>query len=162
VVTQLRRLIGELRPAGLEELGLTAALEGYVAHLQREGGPDVPKIRLNLDASGPALAEPVAICLFRVAQEGLRNTLKHARAGQVTLHLRLLDGEAVLSVHDDGRGFHVPSRLSTLTEADHFGLVGMAERVNWAGGQFDVRSQPGVGTEVTARIPLNEKGRDDD
>ena len=162
VATQLRRLIGELRPAGLEELGLTAAIEGYVAHLQREGGSDVPEIRLNLDASGAALSEPVAICLFRVAQEGLRNALKHARARQVTLHLRLLGGEAVLSVYDDGRGFHVPSRLSTLTEADHFGLVGMAERVNWAGGQFDVRSQPGVGTEVTARIPLNEKGRDDD
>lgn len=159
VATQLRRLIGELGPAGLEELGLNAALEGYVARLKRENGP-MPAIELDLDKSGTALPEPVALCLFRAAQETLRNALGHARAKRVTLSLRLLASEAALSVRDDGCGFHVPARLSELTQADHFGLVGVAERVTWAGGQFTIHSQPGAGTEVIVRIPLNEVEQD--
>ena len=172
VATQLRRLIGELRPAGLEELGLTAALEGYVARLEREGGPEMPEIQLDLDKSGTALPEAVALCLFRAAQEALRNGLKHAQAEHIKVSLRLTPsfppdacpepsrrvggeqrGGAVLNVRDDGCGFRVPARLSELTQADHFGLVGIAERVAWAGGQFTIHSQPGAGTEVTVRIP---------
>ncbi len=161
VATRLRRLVGELRPAGLEELGLTAALEGYMARLEREAGPGLPKIQLDLDASGTSLPEPVAICLFRAAQEAVRNGLKHAQASRITVSLRLLTGEAVLSVRDDGCGFRVPSRLSVLTQADHFGLVGMAERATWAGGRLTIHSQPGEGTEVTVRIPLDEEQQDD-
>lgn len=155
VVTQLRGLISELRPAGLEELGLTTALEGYVARLRREGESDMPRIQLDLDESGVELPDPIAICLFRVAQEALRNILRHARAQNVFLEFDLLDGEALLTIRDDGHGFHVPARLSKLTQTNHFGLVGMAERVNWAGGQLAIRSQPGKGTEITVQIPLN-------
>jgi signal transduction histidine kinase len=157
VVSGLRSLIGELRPAGLEELGLVAALEGHLARLEREGGPQTPAIHLELDGSqGVSLPEPVAICLFRVAQEALRNVLKHAGARQVTVSLRLCPGEATLSVRDDGCGFRVPDRLSKLARNNHFGLVGMAERVAWAGGQLTILSQPGAGTEVTAWIPYEE------
>lgn len=162
VVTLLRGLIAELRPAGLAELGLTAALEGYVARLEREGGPEIPEIELDLDKTGTALPEPAAICLFRAAQEALRNSLKHARAQHIKLTLHLLAGEAVLNVRDDGCGFRLPARLSELAQANHFGLVGTAERATWAGGQFTIRSQPGAGTEVTVRIPLHEEERDDD
>jgi two-component system sensor histidine kinase ComP len=168
VVGQLRRLIGELRPAGLKELGLTAALEGYAARLERKGGPGAPQIHLDLDGSGTDLEEAVAICLFRVAQEGLRNALKHAGAGHIYLSLHLppsfspdAEGEqeegVTLSVCDDGCGFRVPERLSELARSDHFGLVGMAERVAWAGGQLTVNSQPGAGTEVRVWVPYGVK-----
>jgi len=143
VVAQLRGLIGELRPAGLEELGLTNALEGYVARLACEGSPGMPQIEMGLDPVGTSLPQPVAICLFRVAQESLRNALKHARALHITLNLCLLPGEVALKVRDDGRGFRVPARLSELTRADHFGLVGMAERVDLLSGQLSIRSWPG-------------------
>jgi signal transduction histidine kinase len=157
VVSGLRSLIGELRPAGLEELGLVAALEGHLARLEREGGPQAPAIHLELDGSqGVSLPEPVAICLFRVAQEALRNVLKHAAARQVTVSLRLCPGEATLSVRDDGCGFRVPDRLSKLARSNHFGLAGMAERVAWAGGQLTIQSRPGGGTEVRAWIPYEE------
>lgn len=174
VATQLRRLIGELRPAGLEELGLTAALEGYVARLEREGGPEMPEIQLDLDESETALPEAVASCLFRAAQEALRNGLKHAQAKRITVSLRLTPpfppdacpepsrrvggeqrGGAMLSVRDDGCGFRVPARLSELARGDHFGLVGVAERVTWAGGQLTIHSQPGAGTEVMVQIPYS-------
>jgi signal transduction histidine kinase len=157
VVSELRSLIGELRPAGLRELGLVAALEGHLAHLEREGGPRAPAIHLELDGSqGVSLPEPVAICLFRVAQEALRNVLKHAGARQVTVSLRLCPGEATLSVRDDGCGFRMPDRLSRLARDNHFGLAGMAERVAWAGGRLTVHSQLGAGTEVRAWIPYEE------
>ncbi len=160
VVRQLRGQIRDLRPAGLEELGLTAALEGYVARLRREGGPDVPAIELDLDDDRLArLPEGAAVCLFRVAQEGLRNALKHARAERIQLTLRLHADEAVLRVQDDGCGFRVPARLSELAQRDHFGLVGMAERVSWAGGELTVRSEPEVGTELAVRVPIERRSR---
>ena len=161
VVSQLRSLIGELRPAGLEELGLTTALEGYVARLKREGGPEMPRINVDLDQSGSALPQSVALCLFRSAQEALRNALKHAHAREISVHLHLLGDEAVLNVHDDGCGFQVPARLSELAQADHFGLVGIAERVAWVGGRLTIRSRPAAGTDVVVRVGLNEAGNND-
>ena len=162
VVSQLRSLIGELRPAGLDELGLTTALEGYVARLRREGDSTMPRIDLYMDQSGTRLPRPVALCLFRSAQEALRNALRHAEADRITLRLNLLPDEVVLSVRDDGCGFQVPARLSELTHADHFGLVGIAEQVALTGGRCTISSQPGAGTEVLVRIQLHNPKRDDD
>jgi two-component system NarL family sensor kinase len=162
VVAQLRRVIIALRPAGLDELGLTIALEGHVARLKREEMAGPPHIELDLDNSGTALPASVTITLFRVAQEALRNALKHAQAHHIRLCLRLLADEAMLSVWDDGCGFLVPDRLSELAQADHYGLMGMAERLSWVGGQINIRSRPGTGTEVTVRVPLNGVGSQDD
>jgi len=160
VVTQLRGLIGELRPAGLEEFGLATALEGYVARLQREGGPDMPDIHLELPEHDMQLPKSVALCLFRVAQEALRNALKHANARHISLYLCSSMSEVMLRVSDDGCGFQVPVSLGQLAHADHFGLVGMAERVEWIGGELTIRSQPSAGTDVTVRVPLHVREGD--
>jgi signal transduction histidine kinase len=143
----------------LEEFGLTDALESYVTRLVHEGGPNMPQIELNLDEVGTSLPQPVATCLFRVEQEALRNALEHAQAQHITLNLRLLPSKVVLSVRDDGRGFRVPARLSELTGNHHFGLVGIAERVDLLGGQLYIRSRPGAGTKVTVQIPLTNDER---
>lgn len=160
VVRQLRGLIGELRPAGLEELGLSAALEGYVSHLKRDGGEDMPVIELIIDRDGADLPGSVSTCLFRVAQEGLRNALEHGRAESIRLILRFSDDEVTLIVTDDGCGFRVPARLTELIQSDHFGLVGIAERVAWAGGRLVIVSEPGTGTALTVHIPLSEMEQD--
>jgi signal transduction histidine kinase len=162
VVRRLRRLIGTLRPAGLEELGLTAALEEHVRHLQHEAGSTMPVVEMNLDESKTNLAEPVAICLFRAAQEAIRNVLNHARARYLTLSLHLTPDTAMLNVCDDGCGFRVPARLSELARADHFGLVGIAERVAWVGGQVTIQSQPGAGTCISVHIPLKGTEQNND
>lgn len=157
VVKQLRGQIRDLRPAGLEKLGLSAALDGYAARLRREGGPGTPVIKLDLDDDSMArLPEAAEICLFRAAQEGLRNALKHAGAQHVRISLRLEGDEAVLRVRDDGRGFQVPARLNALAKKDHFGLLGVAERAAWTGGELTVRSRPGDGTELVLRVPMEE------
>lgn len=105
VTAQLRKSIGELRPAGFEELGLTPALEGYIAHLRHESGPDIPQIELQSMGIEVSLPEPVAICLFRIAQEALRNSLEHAQARHVQLTLCFSIEKVALHVRDDGCGF---------------------------------------------------------
>jgi PAS domain S-box-containing protein len=151
---QLRTVISELRPAGLDDLGLTIALEGYVARLKREGGPDLPQLELDIDQSGVALTQPIALCLFRVAQEAIRNAISHAHAQQVTLRLRLSPEQALLTVQDDGRGFRAPVDLNALALADHVGLIGIAERVAGVGGELVIETQPGAGTTVRVCVPL--------
>jgi PAS domain S-box-containing protein len=157
-VALLRGLIGELRPAGLEEFGLRAALEGYLGALRRERGSVLPAIVVDLDDVGDDLPQDVGLCLFRVAQEALRNAIRHAGAREVVVTLRREDAEVAVRVCDDGRGFRVPGRLSAYTQAGHFGLAGMCERVQLAGGRFGVESAPGAGTVVTATCPLGAEG----
>lgn len=154
VTTQLREMIGELRPAGLEEFGLGSALEGFVRKLQRQLGRTGPNIKMEIGQDGHEFPQPVEICLFRVAQEALRNIIKHANARNVKLHLSNPDNEVFLEILDDGSGFPVPSRLSEFAQTNHFGLVGIAERVAWVNGQLEIRSQPGRGTQILIRIPL--------
>ncbi len=159
VVMQLRGLIRELRPPGLQELGLTEALRGYAACLEREASPNMPAIELDMDLEGRLLSEPVAICLFRVVQEAIRNALKHATASEIQVQLGSENGDAVLRVCDDGCGFHVPTRLSEFTHRNHYGLVGMAERVAWVNGHLNVYSEVGSGTQIIARVPMDGVGR---
>jgi two-component system, NarL family, sensor histidine kinase UhpB len=155
LVAYLRALTYELHPPGLDEVGLTLALESYANHLKGQDGQPTPLLELDLDKIGPAdLSMPLATSLFRAAQEALRNALGHARAQHLTLSLCRSPDWVVLSVCDDGCGFRVPARLSELAGRGHFGLVGMAERVAWAGGELEIRSLPGSGTDVIVRLPL--------
>ena len=157
VVSQLRTLIGELRPPGLEDLGLNAALRGYVAGLERELAGAGPHIALDLQAEDRLIPQRVALCLFRVAQESLRNALRHAQATRVDLILTLYGGYVGLRVVDDGRGFAVPGRLSEMAARNHYGLMSMSERVAQVGGLLDIHSTPGTGTEVRVQVALGEE-----
>lgn len=162
VVSQLRNLIGELRPPGLEEFGLPTALEGYIAKVQREvawEGQKVPVIRANIASGEPDLSEAAALTLFRTTQEALRNALKHAYANQIEIQLQISATEANLTIRDDGCGFQVPARLGALAGDHHFGLIGMMERIESVGGRLTVESQPGRGTQILASVPLNKGER---
>lgn len=77
------------------------------------------------DGQMAQLQEEVTLCIYRVLQEALRNVQKHAAAHRVEVRLQLKPDEVILSVQDDGRGFHVPRRLGQLTNDSHFGLVGL-------------------------------------
>jgi len=161
VTAQLRDLVRELRPPGIEEFGLIAALDGYVADLQRVR-LDMPAVALDMEAEDTMVPLAVSLPLFRATQEALRNVLEHAHARHVTLSLRVHAEDAVLSVRDDGVGFTAPASLGTLARAGHFGLVGIAERVALADGEMDIASRPGEGTVITVRIPVAaQEGSDD-
>lgn len=161
MTTEIRGLIGELRRPELEELGVAAAIQGHVERLKREAVDPLPAIELDLDPVQFDSAES-SICLFRAAQEALRNALNYAQAQHIRVTLEARDGIATLVVEDDGCGFHMPARLSELASRGHYGLTGMAERVAWAGGELVVDSRPGAGTRVCIRVPLHSLTEDPD
>jgi signal transduction histidine kinase len=148
-VQALRRIMATLRPPVLEERGLVSALCDYVEMLRQQAG-----ISCTLAADLPErLPEDQEIVLYRVAQEALTNVVRHARASTVRVELAERADQVVLKVRDDGVGFDPAAELRG--GLDHFGLAGMRERVELAGGTWMVRSRPGAGTVLTATLPRN-------
>lgn len=146
-VDDLRGLITELRPAALDDLGLQAALESLVERFGTAGGPALDAQITVGDTSG-RLDPELETAVYRVVQEALHNVLKHAGARQATLRAWRSADQVHLEIADDGRGF------DDGTPSGGFGLVGMRERVELAGGTLDVVASPGGGTRITARLPV--------
>jgi PAS domain S-box-containing protein len=164
VVGQLRGVVGELRPPGLTEFGLPTALNGFVTELQREAGDALPAIRLEVDEQAANVPQAMAITIFRIVQESVRNALRHAEAREITIEIRRErePSSVEVQVRDDGRGFVVPERLADFARAGHFGLVGLVERVEQADGQVAVTSSPGRGTVLTVRVPVADVRESDE
>jgi len=149
-VAELRRLIGALRPIYLEDLGFLPALEMLV---QQTAGRAPARVRLEREDTAHRCTPEVELAAYRIAQEALNNALQHAQAQNIVVRVRCDREGLVLSITDDGVGFTLPPRPDILTQADHFGLVGMQERATRLGGTFHVRTAPGEGTQVTVRLP---------
>lgn len=155
IVSQLRNLMFEFRPPELYEVGLAEALEGFVRSLLRASEPHSIGIKVDVTLDESALPEEIRINLFRIGQEALRNAVQHASATQIELKLYEVGEDVWLEVRDDGQGFTAPGSWSQLTQAHSFGLVTMMERAEVIGGRLKLLSQPGEGTILVARIPLN-------
>ena len=148
-LAEMRSLIFELRPGGLEEQGLVEALRRHTAGVQgRLGLP----IELEAEMLG-TLDAAVEEALFRIVQEALHNVVKHADAGRVRVTLERVGDEVSLAIEDDGRGFDPAS-----VPEGHFGVAGMRSRAEALGGRLEVRSGPGVGTTVTVTVPARSVG----
>jgi signal transduction histidine kinase len=144
-ISELSRLINDLRPAPLERLGLSGALEALAEESAMRGQIEVEtEIELNGELSGEE--ERV---VYRLAQEALNNVVKHSAAKHASLSAREADGSLLVIVGDDGAGFD-PSATG-----QGRGLAGMRERAALLGGRIEVRSEPGKGTEVLATLPLS-------
>jgi len=148
-VRDIRRLIYDLRPAALDELGLVPALRDYLQRRQRERGLE---IGLHAD-EGDRLPATVETALFRFVQEAVNNAIKHAAAQAVDVSLVREKGSVRLSVTDDGQGFDPQAPRSS----KQVGLWSMRERVEQLGGEFELQSAPGQGTTLTAWVPLDEE-----
>ncbi len=149
-VADLRRTIGALRPAYLEDLGFTPALEMLVR--QADERTDA-RVRLEKEGVDQRLAPSVEVAAYRIAQEALNNAVEHARADNIVVRVRDTRDGVVLSVIDDGVGFDLPRRPDILTQAGHFGLMGMRERATLLGGSFHIDTAPSEGTRVTVHLP---------
>ena len=144
----VRDMTSRLRPLALEELGLADALEHTLARWRER----LPGTRLRfIDGGCPArIGDDSAIALYRVAQEGLTNAIRHASAKDIALELtwRETAGLIFLTLADDGCGF------DTLSAPRGLGLLGMRERIEALGGRFSVESRPGHGTRIVACLPI--------
>src|SRR5262249_38521459 len=141
----VRRLSHELHPASLEHLGLIGALKAHCAEFQSR---ETIKVSLSIRNSEVAIAQEVALCLYRVAQESLRNIAKHSGARSTRISLTIQPEATELLVVDSGSGFD----LDDAREKGGLGLVSMNERVQLLGGTFEVQTRPGKGTRLIARI----------
>jgi two-component system sensor histidine kinase UhpB len=152
----VRRLARGLRPSILDDLGLEEALRRYAEDYQQMHG-----ISAVVHSSGSALArlpEEVETALYRIAQEALTNTAKHAAAGCVQIVVTRDPSFVQLTVADDGCGFEPETMPARPTPDGSFGLPGMRERAALLNGSLILESAPGQGTTITVRIPLGESG----
>jgi signal transduction histidine kinase len=145
---ELGRLISDLRPSHLDDLGLAATLRWYTKDIQYR-----TSLIVNFEILGdkkPLLSE-VKTTLFRIAQEALTNVIKHADAKSI--HLLLIYGETTvgIKIEDDGLGFD--SHKLAAIHHPHYGITGMKERASLLGGYFSIESSPGSGTIVEVIIP---------
>ncbi|MBC8447959.1 MAG: PAS domain S-box protein [Chloroflexi bacterium] len=150
-IREVRRSVFALRPVALDELGFYPALNRFLDEFGEQH-----QLRIDLRTSGPEerLLPHLEPVLFRIVQEALNNVGKHAHAGKVSveLHLEAAD-EVSLRIRDNGRGFDTVD-LDQAVREGHLGLKQMRERVVDLKGTFELRSQPGSGTEIRVVLPM--------
>lgn len=152
-IEQVRELSHRLRPAALEEFGLSVALQTLVDEMTE--GTDIHTY-CHLDLRGAALSPGVEVILYRIAQEGLTNVLRHAQASEIRVQLTVENNVIAMTIEDNGCGFS-PYHLTAVPGARHLGLIGMRERASIAGGWLDVYSAPDQGTTLLVRVPFLER-----
>jgi signal transduction histidine kinase len=149
-IGELSRLVADLRPSLLDDMGLQAALSWYADEINRRGSTQV---ELTIDGPPTRLPPEVEITLFRITQESLTNVVRHARATRARVELICDNRVAQLQVSDDGVGFDPAKVLEGGTQLG-WGLVGIRERVRMAGGECRIESALGEGTNLMVQIPL--------
>jgi signal transduction histidine kinase len=147
-VRSLRSMLVDIYPPNLYEVGLRSALADLLGALPNR---DVAT-SLEVDADAMTLPRDVVNLLYRGAQEALRNVTSHAHAARVAVSVVVSSSHAVLVVTDDGHGFD-PRTLAARAREGHVGLRSLAGLVSDAGGAIEIRSQQGVGTQVTVTLP---------
>ncbi len=154
-------LAWELRPSVLDDLGLAAAIERFVNDWSEQFKTPAEFIKVGLN--GHNMSPDYEINLYRIVQEALNNTAKHANATQASVVLEMHDSLLTLIIEDDGKGFEV-TESAVMTGNDRgMGLLGMQERAELFGGEIEIESAPGAGTAVYVRVPVmfdHENGLD--
>lgn len=143
-INDLNRLINDLRPAALERLGLAGALQALAEESAARGGGEV---EATIEV-GEEPGRDEERLVYRLVQEALTNAVKHASAAHVTVSVQEDDGAIRIAIRDDGTGFDQSAPTAGR------GLTGMRERIELIGGEIAVSSEPGEGTEISARVPL--------
>ncbi|WLT33463.1 PAS domain-containing protein [Geothrix sp. PMB-07] len=149
----VREISHSLRPHLIDELGLSKSIESMVRRLARSSQLAAT---MDIEPVDRLLAKDAEINLYRIAQESLNNVVKHADAKAVTVVLRRTGHSVLLRVVDDGCGFEVEALTRGAERHASFGLMIMAERANMMGGEFELKSDPGLGTTLSVILPIKE------
>lgn len=151
LLQNIHRLIADLRPSLLDDLGLVPAIAWYGEQRLHPLG-----IQFHMDQEGVTerLQPALETAFFRIVQEAITNTTRYARASNVWVKLMRQDGLVVLRVADDGQGFDPQVLQRANSQGQGLGLRGMQERASILGGEFELQTAPGKGTVITVRVPL--------
>lgn len=154
---EVRKIIFNLRPMTLDDLGLIPTLRKFVQDFEER-----TRIHATIELIGRETRLPsgMEVAVFRLVQETFSNVLKHAHASHIALELTFQAKMVKISVKDNGDGFDVGLTETKIAKGNHFGLVGMRERVELLEGRMDIESSPNAGTRVSMVIPIgSEQGR---
>ena len=148
----VRRIIYDLRPMSLDDLGLIPTIQRYINTYTEQNG--IP-VMLRTRGSHDNLKSIISLTVFRIMQEALSNIKKYSKANNVTINIEYLGNDIILSISDDGIGFDIEeTKRKHLDLNGGFGLYSMRERVELLEGTFEIVSEKRKGTRLTARIPL--------
>jgi len=151
MLDEIHKIIYELRPSLLDDLGLVAATHWL---LDNNLGASGVKVSFKTTGRKRRLPTPVETTVFRVIQEAVYNIAKHARAKHAGITLRFERNRITVNIWDDGKGFDVNEAIGARDRPRGLGLLGMKERIGLLNGVLDIKSQPGRGTEINIVIPL--------
>lgn len=148
---ELQRLIADLRPSHLDDLGLAAALRWYAGKIE-ERSP--VRVKVNISGSEPPVEDTAKIATFRIIQEALNNIVRHAEAKNAAVSLGFEEKGMHVTIRDDGCGFDM-EKLNRMHSSARppLGLAGMRERAALLGGAVSIQSTPGAGTLIEAFVP---------
>lgn len=147
-INEVRNISHQLRPSALDDIGLQAAISSLLQDYKAHSGAD---IEASLSTQAGKLKSEVATTLYRIAQESLTNIEKHSNASKVSVILQQMGNMLQLIIRDDGDGFDVNHAI----RSGGIGLRNMRERVEFIGGDFEIESEPGFGTEITVLLKLD-------
>ncbi len=151
-IEQIRTLAHQLRPAALEEFGLPVALEALVEDMVNQ---ESLQASCDCRVMRDEIPNEIEAVLYRIAQEGLTNVVRHSQASHLNLIVEKNGQDFLLTIEDDGIGFD-PTALGTKNGKRHLGLISMKERAEMLGGGFDVYTAPGKGTLIRVSIPTGD------
>lgn len=151
-IKTVRKVISDLRPSVLDQLGVWAAIEWYLEQIAERSGLTC-ECTITPEATEAAIGQEHSTMLFRVVQETLTNVVRHAQATQVTIDAAIEDGAVLVVVADNGKGIDTDRLLNR----DSWGILGMYERTRHFGGELKITGTPGKGTVVTLRLPLEHR-----
>lgn len=149
----IRRIIFDLRPMALDDLGIVPAISKYLDNFQENYGI---KCEFLIEGRERRLLPALEVALFRLVQEGMTNVAKHAQSPKVDISLIYQEDWTIARIRDYGKGFEVSFALTT--PGEHFGLIGMRERVEMFSGHFSIQSTLGKGTTIELSIPSRHEG----
>ena len=150
---ELRRLIVNLRPSVLDDIGLAAAIRWLGSQLAASG----VAVRCELSGLDRRLPPEVETALFRAVQEALANVARHAGADSVLIQGTFEDGRVRIEIEDDGEGFDPATAIDGVTSLRGVGLLGMRERIEILGGELTIDSGPGAGTCILMSVPVDDE-----
>ena len=159
-LVDVRRIIYNLRPMSLDDLGLVPTLQKYISTFQDENKIDV---MFKSRGSICEISSVISLTVFRIVQEALNNIRKHAKASSASVNIEFIEDKLRLSISDDGVGFDVEELKVKHEDVEGgFGLYSMKERVELLDGEFYISSHTGSGTRISIMIPLRQNEGDAD
>jgi PAS domain S-box-containing protein len=150
ILQGVRRLSQDLRPAAIDRLGLLPAIQWLASEVSKYSGVET---KVNVIGKEHRLPEEVAIALFRIIQEALRNVWRHSGATTAEITIEFSDKSTRITVKDNGKGFVLAGKVGDLAKEGKLGLAGMQERAQLVGGTIAVQSETSKGTTITVEAP---------